>query len=587
MRKDLIKLCLCILVIFFSEKLLSQKLSAKKDLLLTWQTKRDTAGKTIKSFTPTFHSTVTTNPVVSTSSVTDSKDKRIFPSPNVQSEVHISIDKNNPNSLVASANTLLGAQGGKVLYNQGYYFTWDGGKTWSGADFLQNAHSQFILGDPATAFANNHYAFLTTINFDLNDFSYGYLFQKSRDGGDTWSFARQGRGDQYFTFGFDKLMIAADNSPSSPYVNNFYAAWTDFSIGNGEVLFNMSSDNGKTFTSPVILRTNIAGFGQGTNVQTGPNGQIYVCWADHAVLQFPYQADGLGFTASMNGGTSFRSAKIAFKYDGTRTFPGDDTYNDIRVADFPAMAVDKSWGAHRGRIYVTYPTKENGIGKSIVQIRYSDDEGYHWSKPTTVSISWGKQNFFPWITVDDATGEVWVVYFSFDKPTKYLTNTYVAHSSDGGATWENQKVSDVAHITAPINNNFFAQGYAGDYIGITAYGGKAYPIWQDDRNGTWQLYCSPVTSSTQKSQDISQSSINETERKVIASPNPVKNSLQLQVFNEQINNVQLVNQSGVIVKQWNNVTSKNLDVADIAPGIYILKITGRENKVYTQKIIKN
>ena len=140
---------------------------------------------------------------------------------------------------------------------------------------------------------------------------------------------------------------------------------------------------------------------------------------------------------------------------------------------------------------------------------------------------------------------------------------------------------------SPINNNFFAQGYAGDYIGITAYGGKAYPIWQDDRNGTWQLYCSPVTSSTQKSQDISQSSINETERKVIASPNPVKNSLQLQVFNEQINNVQLVNQSGVIVKQWNNVTSKNLDVADLVPGIYILKITGKENKVYTQKIIKN
>ena len=63
--------------------------------------------------------------------------------------------------------------------------------------------------------------------------------------------------------------------------------------------------------------------------------------------------------------------------------------------------------------------------------------------------------------------------------------------------------------------------------------------------------------------------------------------MQLQVFNEQINNVQLVNQSGVIVKQWNNVTSKNLDVADIAPGIYILKITGKENKVYTQKIIKN
>lgn len=586
MKKDVAKLCVCITLILCSEKLLSQKLTAQKDSLLTWQMKRDTAGKTVKSFAPTFHSTIATTPAVSTSSINDSKDVRVFPSPNIQSEVHISIDKNNPNSLVASANTLLGAQGGKLLYNQGYYFTWDGGKTWSGADFLQNAHSQYILGDPATAFANNHFAYLTTIDFNFNDFSYGYLFQKSKNGGDTWSWAREGRGAQYYTFGFDKLMIAADNSPSSQYVNNFYAAWTDFSVGNGEVLFNMSSDYGNTFTTPVILRTNIGGFGQGANVQTGPDGQIYVCWADHSVVEYPYRADGLGFTASMNGGATFKPAKIAFKYNGTRTFSDDPTYNYVRVADFPSMAVDKSWSAHRGRIYVAYPTKENGIGKSIVDVRHSDDEGMHWSKPVTVSISRGKQNFFPWIAVDDATGEVWVVYFSFDEPAKYATNTYVAHSSDGGATWESQKVSDVSHITAPINDKYFASGYAGDYIGIAAYGGKAYPIWQDDRNGTWQLYCSPISSSTPKSSDVSKASVSETERRIIAGPNPVKNTLQLQVFNEEINNVQLINESGTIVKQWNKVTTKSFDVADVAPGMYILKITGKENKVYTQKIIK-
>jgi len=580
-------------IIFFSQKLLSQTLSAQKDSLLTWQTKRDNkTQQNVANFTPKFKPSITTNASISTSSITDSRDVRVFPSPNIQSEVHISVNKTNPNNLIASANTLLGASGGDIFYNQGYYFSLNGGKSWSGADFLQNAGETEILGDPSTAFAADGNAMLTTINFDDFDFSYGYLFQLSRNGGNTWTHAVQGRGPGYFTFGFDKLMIAADNAKTSRFANNFYAAWTDFNVGNGEVLFNRSTNEGITFSSPIILRTKIAGFGQGTNVQTGPDGQVYVCWADHSVYEYPYQADGLGFARSNNGGVSFHPYKVVFPYDGIRTFGDDPTFNYTRVADFPAMVVDKSKGPHRGRIYVTYPTKQNHVGKAIIQVRYSDDEGQSWSSPKIVSIPKGKQNFFPWITVDDATGEVWVVYDSFDELKRYATNVYVAHSSNGGAAWENQKVSDVSHITAPINNDFFAYGYAGDYIGITAYGGKAYPIWHDDRNGTWQLYCSPVSSNSTSQeaanlQQPSDATINETAGKITVGPNPFNSSLHLQVFNEQIRAVQLVNQLGVIVKQWNNVTSSILNVADIPSGVYILKITGKENKVYTQKVIKN
>lgn len=594
MRTSTNKLCLCVIVILFSQKLLSQqsqRLSAQKDSLLTWQTKRDNQAKSsVQSFRPKFNPSITTNANVSTSSIIDSRDVRIFPSPNIQSEVHISISKTNADNLVASANTLLGANGGDYFYNQGYYFSSNGGKSWSGADFLQNAGDNAIIGDPATAFAADGNAMLTTIDFNYNIGTYGYLFQLSKNGGNTWTPAAQANGEEYYTGGFDKLMIAADNLTSSPYANNFYAAWTDFYVGNGEVLFNRSTDEGYTFSSPIIIRNKIAGFGQGTNVQTGPEGQVYVCWADHSITQYPYQADGLGFTSSNNGGVSFKPYKVAFKYDGIRTFGDDPTFNYTRVADFPAMAVDKSDGSHRGRIYVTYPTKENRVGKAIIQVRYSDDEGRHWSAAKTVSIPKGKQNFFPWIAVDDATGEVWIVYNSFDESKKYATNVYVAHSSDGGSTWENQKVSDVPHITAPINNDFFAYGYAGDYIGITAYGGKAYPIWHDDRNGTWQVYCSPVSivTITQKASNEQKlaGSVNETNRKILVFPNPVKNTLELQAFNEQINNVQLVNSSGVVVKQWNNITSNTLNVAGLPAGTYVLKMVGKENKLYTQKIVK-
>src|SRR5262249_40206389 len=154
--------------------------------------------KTIQNFTLKFNSSITTKANVSTSSITDTKDIRVFPSPNIQSEVHISINKQNPDNLLASANTLLGASGGNLLYNQGYYFSLDGGKSWSGADFLQNAPELSILGEPSTAFTARGQAILTTIDFNESEFSYGYFFQLSRNGGNTWSHVVEGRGAGYF-----------------------------------------------------------------------------------------------------------------------------------------------------------------------------------------------------------------------------------------------------------------------------------------------------------------------------------------------------------------------------------------------------
>jgi hypothetical protein len=558
-----------------------------KDLLYTGQVKRDRAvGKKLADFTPKFKPSVNTtaNQPEGSGYIIDTKDIRVFPSANIQSEVHISINKKNPDNLIASTNTLLGIVDSQYLYNQGYYYSLDGGKIWNGSDSLKNVDSfEFIAGDPATAFAANGTAIMTTIDFSFNTFSYGYLFQKSPDGGITWSHAKQGA--NYLTFGFDKQMIAADNYARSPYANNFYNAWTDFSVVHGEVLFNRSTNLGATFSKPIILRTQVEGFGQGTNVQTGPNGEVYVCWADHDTVAFPFQADGLGFTSSMDGGATFTSSKKVFKYNGIRTFGDDSTFNFTRVADFPSMAVDKSDGPNRGRIYVTYPVKQTNTGKAIIQVRSSDNQGKSWYSPVTVSIPKGRQNWFPWIVVDDSNGDVWVTYYSFDKPIGYATNTYVALSTDGGLTWHNQKVSDVSHITAPINNNYFASGYAGDYIGIAAYGGKAFPIWMDDRNGTWQLYCSSVSKFSYSSQDLNITTAKDNKNGSV-SPNPFNNTIQLKSSIEPIGAVELYNESGKLIKRWENVKSNNLNTADVPRGVYIIKIIDKQNKAYTQKLIK-
>lgn len=224
-------------------------------------------------------------------------------------------------------------------------------------------------------------------------------------------------------------------------------------------------------------------------MQTGPNGEVYVCWADYTNGNFPEQ--GLGFVRSTDGGQNFTAASIAFNYTGIRqNNAGDPDFGNTRVNSFPSMAVDKSNGAHRGRIYVVYAERENGNGRAIISCRFSDNNGTNWSNATTISLPNGRQNWFPWIAVDDTNGDVFIAYYSLDEAAGFNTNTYVASSNDGGASFVNQRVSDVNHVTAQILE--FGGGYAGDYIGITAHSGRAFASWADDRTGQWQVYVSEV-----------------------------------------------------------------------------------------------
>jgi hypothetical protein len=411
----------------------------------------------------------------------DNPDIHIFPSDNSQHEVHISINKTNPLNLIVSANTYTNT------YSQGHYYTLDGGITWFGGDDLPEDGSS--LGDPATSFDASGRGYIAGMAKNSSGTGAdGYVVQHTDDRGVSWSNQKRGSGP---AGGFDKEMIVTvDEMQSSPYANNFYCAWTDF--GDGSVVkVNRSTDGTNSFDNEHILSDD---FGQGTNVQIGPNGEVYVCWANYTDGNIP--ADDIGFALSTDGGMNY-SSSIPFSYKGIRTTNSSNSnFGFTRVNDFPSMAVDKSCGDFRGRIYIAYPEFENeNSTRSVIRVRFSDNNGNSWSTPTTINIPNGRQNWFPWIAVDDLTGLVNVIYYSLDQDAEdapTATNTYVAYSTDGGVTWQNIKVSDVSHDTAPIDNSTFANGYAGDYIGIASFQGTSFATWTDDRNGTWQVYVSRI-----------------------------------------------------------------------------------------------
>lgn len=414
---------------------------------------------------PNFKPAVNRDENNSVLTVTDNIDVHVFPSANSQHEQHMTVSKINPDNIILSSNT---------PFYQGYYISQDGGATWFGSDHMPDNIG--TSGDPTTAVTSEGHLFMESI------VSGGFKSFRSTNQGTSWLAPVS---HTYSPASFDKQMATIDNLPGSPYLNNIYTAWTDFS-GTYKVLFNRSTNGGASFGTNINLHNS---WGQGTGVATGVNGEVFVCWANYSTGGYP--ADGCGFSRSLDGGATFTDLTPVFPYVGIRVSNSPNPlFNNTRVNDFPSIATDKSCGFSRNKIYVAYAAKQNGVGKGVIYVRYSTNQGNSWSAPTEVSIAASQQNWFPWVTVDDATGTVSVSYLCLDQVSGFTTNTYLAYSFDGGASWSNIKVSDVGHTVAAISG--FASGYCGDYIANTAWGNKNYVAWNDNRSGQWHNYVSRV-----------------------------------------------------------------------------------------------
>ena len=103
----------------------------------------------------------------------------------------------------------------------------------------------------------------------------------------------------------------------------------------------------------------------------------------------------------------------------------------------------------------------------------------------------GRDQYYPWCTVDQNTGQLNIVFYDNRNTTNDSTGVFMATSTDGGVTFENFQVSDQNFRPKPISG--LAGGYQGDYIGIAAANNKAYPFWMDDRTGNYQAWITEVT----------------------------------------------------------------------------------------------
>jgi hypothetical protein len=414
----------------------------------------------------------------------DSPDVPVTHDPNTtQSENSVFVHPFDINTVLNSNNSTDwdGVEVG-VLYGADALFTTDGGQTWGGS--IQAAAGS-NNGDPAAAIGLNGWFYVGYIAANL-----GQGVAHSTDAGDNWTHVQVASGGL-----LDKNHLWIDNSSSSPYEGNLYSAWTNFFGANdNEIELSRSTDGGLSWSSPINISSAVGAgsHNQGVNIQTGPNGEVYAAWSIYD--SWSSDETAIGFAKSADGGATFEPAtRIIENIRGIRF---THTSKLMRVNSFPVMAVDISGGPNHGTIYIVWanigvPGENIGPDIDIYMIK-STDGGSNWSTPVKVNqdpSGLGKEHYFPWITCDPVCGVLCVIFYDDRNVASTDCEVFVAVSEDAGQSWSDFKVSDVSFTPSPIPG--LAEGYFGDYLGISARSGKVYPAWTDNRDGRAMTYVSP------------------------------------------------------------------------------------------------
>ncbi|MFN7956698.1 MAG: sialidase family protein, partial [bacterium] len=145
---------------------------------------------------------------------------------------------------------------------------------------------------------------------------------------------------------YDKQWFVADS-----LTGNLYVTYTKFVVGGAHIWFQRSTDNGATWSTPLqISATADNNLVQGSRPCVGPNGEVYVVYyAIGTVNDYDY----MKVRKSTDGGLTF-GAEVTAASLLTNFGTGAPGFNRERGITMPSIAVDRSTGPNRGRVYVSY-----------------------------------------------------------------------------------------------------------------------------------------------------------------------------------------------------------------------------------------
>ncbi len=372
----------------------------------------------------------------------------------------------------------------------GFYASFDGGKTFPCQGLIDlSKFDKWAEADPWVTFDSRGNAYYGTLAFDNTSGppsnNADVFVAKSTDGGCTWSQAAKASGTSPALYD-DKDSVAADAHVSSPFRDNVYAAWTKLSqtFSNIQIMFSRSTDGGATWGKPIAISqaTFSEGGRTGAVVEVGPDGTVYVVWAD-VVKRDP----DIRVAISHDGGKTFAGKSVV-----VASFASDNPFDSpLPGASFfggtglPSFSVGSD-----GTLYVAFGRRTND--HTVAMVVRSTTGGLTWDAPVVAANITGRSEIFQAVS-PDPNGKVNLLFDALDDvpvgtpPGGGVVSydAYWTQSTDAGLTWSAPlRLSAVSSDPDVSAFNGLRPQFIGDYISATSDGSHMYGVWTDGRNGS-------------------------------------------------------------------------------------------------------
>lgn len=464
-------------------------------------------------------------------------------------EPSITINAVNVSQMVAGSNT-----------NNSYYSV-DGGATWI-TTFINSSLGS--TGDPclvSDSLGNIFY-------FHLSDMYDRIVCQKSINGGLNYN-------DGFFTWNNNSQLQDKEWATVDRHSNNIYVTWTQYDGGfnpgpqdSSRIYFAKSEDNGTTFSDGVRINK-IAGDCLYLDITdahpvAGPNGEIYVTFMDSM---------GIRFNKSIDSGSTWLSSQPlidsggAFRY---YSIPGVS-----RIRSMPYSACDNSNSPYRGNVYVSWVDQRNGVNNTDIFFSMSADGGNLWSSAMKVNgDNTTSHQFRNAMTVDQVTGNIYIVYYDRRNYSNDSTDVYLSKSVDGGTSWTDYKISSTGFENP-------GSDFDGDYIDIAAHDGVVRPIWTRVDNFITSIWTCLFN---ELSAGIADTKSNT--GMFTINPNPADIVAAISFSNEIARGEGVISDvTGRVVKKFtvDHQREKVIDLTGIPSGIYYVIVIGRTGKLIVGK----
>lgn len=240
----------------------------------------------------------------------------------------------------------------------------DNGETWN-TEFNLSLDDDETSQNPSIACSGQN---VHVVWEDLRDGNYEIYYKRSIDGGTTWDDGLGNVGeDRRLTFSTD-ISVGAYIAADENRVHLIYSMWTS-DFGKYETMYMNSTDNGTTWSAPVMLSTHDGFHSDAQAIAVNGSGGVHVVW-----WESKYGNEEIGYRNSTDNGVTWN--------------PEVRLTNDPNHSQQPDIAINNS------HVFVTWMDDRDhydwtGTPSGAFELYYKEsfDSGVTWSNDTRLTYA--------------------------------------------------------------------------------------------------------------------------------------------------------------------------------------------------------